>query len=576
MKSNKRESRKTSAAAPAGPRHPWRPYGLGCLSAVVLAFWAYSPALHGPFLFDDTFLPFARAHARASVIAWMRGVRPVLMATYWANFTLSGEDTYSYHVVNVVIHLATSGLMLLLVRRFLKWAGEQAPRRDLLAGFAAFVFLLHPAQTEAVAYLAGRSESLSVMFFFLAFTIFVLRPQPVISWPVMIAVLASVGLAFLSKEHTIVFPALLLLTDYYWNPGFKREGMLRNWKVYAPLAVGGLAGAYYFRGLLLYAPTAGFGFKEFTWYQYFFTECRALFVYLRLFVLPVGLNVDYDFAISRSVLEHGAIFGLIVLAALAGAAWFYRRRYPLASYGFLAFLLLMAPTSSILPIKDPVAERRLYLAVFGLLLVVVDVLRRLRLNPRVVATAMGAILLLFAGLTYARSNVWSDGVTFWEDTAGKSPDKFRVRFQLASAYFEAGRCDAAAQEFGNAARLGPPNHNLLVDWALAYDCLNRPDDALAKLRQAAMLEPTAHVYSQIGMIYAKRARWAEATEALTMAQKIDEDFPATYVYMGGVHLSTGDAAAAIADYRRALQLDRSNPQAQEGLAMALRQQRGGR
>ena len=35
--------------------------------------------------------------------------------------------------------------------------------------------------------------------------------------------------------------------------------------------------------------------KDFTWYQYFFTECRALFVYLREFVLPVGLNADWDF-----------------------------------------------------------------------------------------------------------------------------------------------------------------------------------------------------------------------------------------------------------------------------------------
>ena len=62
------------------------------------------------------------------------------------------------------------------------------------------------------------------------------------------------------------------------------------------------------------------------------------------------------------------------------AAWMLRKRFPLATYGFLAFLILMAPTSSILPIKDPVAERRMYAAILGLLLIVVDVLSRLKMD----------------------------------------------------------------------------------------------------------------------------------------------------------------------------------------------------
>ena len=59
--------------------------------------------------------------------------------------------------------------------------------------------------------------------------------------------------------------------------------------------------------------------KDLTWYQYFFTECRVIWDYLRLFLLPFGQNLDYDFPISRSVLEHGAIFGLIGLIAVSAA-----------------------------------------------------------------------------------------------------------------------------------------------------------------------------------------------------------------------------------------------------------------
>ena len=90
-------------------------------------------------------------------------------------------------------------------------------------------------------------------------------------------------------------------------------------------------------------------------------------------------------------------------------------------------------------------------------------------------------------------------------------------------------------EFEKAAPLEPPDYNLLVDWGLAYDGLNRMDDALAKLRQAAALDPTAHVYTQIGMVYAKRRHWTEAMDALDTAQKLDPSF-AAHVRLPGQHL----------------------------------------
>src|SRR6202011_4310244 len=108
---------------------------------------------------------------------------------------------------------------------------------------------------------------------------------------------------------------------------------------------------------------------DLTWYQYLFTEFRALLVYIGIFLFPVSLNLDWDFPISRTIFDHGAVLGLLALLALAVAAWRWRTRLPLAGFGYFLFLLLLSPTSSILPIKDPGAERRLYLPMLGLLLI---------------------------------------------------------------------------------------------------------------------------------------------------------------------------------------------------------------
>lgn len=571
-KSGNAARRRESPVAPPALRATRWPYWLAAAAAVMLAFWAYGPSLHGTFMFDDTVLPFALPDAAAPFMDWIRmsSERPVLYATYWLNSRISGDDTFSYHIFNVVFHLVASGLMFLVVRRLVEWSWpDSAPlRRNLLAGLAASVFLLHPVQTEAVAYLAGRSEALSIMLFLAAFAAFLYRPRREITWGMVLVVLGLFVMALATKQHTIVLPAFLLLTDYWWNPGFSLKGIRANWRLYGALGLGALAGLVEFWQLIRTSPSAGFSLKEFTWYQYFFTQCRALFVYIGQFLLPVHLDVDWDFPISRTIWDRGAIIGLAALVALVVLAWRFRRRFPLATYGFLSYLLLMAPTSSVLPIADPIADRRLYLSMLGLLLIVVDVVGRLHVPPKKLAAACGVVLLAAAWATHARAAVWANPVTLWQDAAQKSPNKRRVRFQLASAYYDAGRCDLALAEYQKTAELKPPDYDLLVDWALAYDCVNQADQAVAKLRQAAQLESTAHVYSQIGMIYAKRARWAEAMEALDRAQKIDPNYAVTYYYKGGVYLSQNQVPEAVVNYRRAVQLDPQNRPALEGLANA--------
>src|ERR1022692_2465853 len=278
----KKDKKRVGAATPppvarTGPPQ-WQMWAAWA-AALVAAVWAYAPAMSGPFLFDDTFLPFAVSGlAQQPGAAWLHSKRPLLMATYGMSARLSPDDTWWFHFINVAIHAIASGLALLIVRRLLQWAAVEKSKRNLLAGVAAALFLLHPVQTEAVAYLAGRSESLSVMLAFAAFTVFLYRRRAAATWGTAAAVLVLFGAALGAKEQTIALPALFLLTDYWWND-FSFRGIRANWKIYAPMAVVGLAGVWFLRGMITSASSAGFGLKDFTWYQYFFTQCRTLWVY---------------------------------------------------------------------------------------------------------------------------------------------------------------------------------------------------------------------------------------------------------------------------------------------------------
>jgi protein O-mannosyl-transferase len=571
-KQQEEESRGSSHAAGSG-RGLW----IGAaVAAVAVLFWAYAPSLNGPFLFDDNFLPFATGNlATAHLADWLRGVRPLLMASYWLNARISGDDTFSYHVVNLLTHLVATGLVFLLARKLLERAGAEESRRGLLAALAAALFLLHPVQTEAVAYLAGRSEILSVTLVLAAFTVFLYRPGPAISWARSLAVLVLFGAAILSKEHAVALIGLMLLTDLWWNEAGPVRAVAGNWRIYLPAVVLGGGAIYWFRGLIFNATTAGFGFRDFTWYQYFFTQCRALFVYLGLFLVPGNLSADWDFAISKTVFDHGAIVGLVLLVALAVAAWVLRKRFALAGYGFLFFLAAMAPTSSILPIADPIAERRLYFSIFGLILIVLDLVRRIEFDRKTLAGAAVVLALICAGVTRARAAVWSSNVALWEDTVRKSPDKYRPHFQLGFAYYAQGEYARAIPEFERASQLQTqPSADLLLDWGLALNEVGRLDEALAKLKRAALLQPSGHVFSQLGMIYAKRSEWPMALEMLKVAERRAPDFPETYVYRGKIYMLTGRIAEAIEEYRHALALNPGETQAQQDLAIAQQRLRG--
>lgn len=557
------------SVTPASPStSAWWLWLLLAFAAFLVALEVYWPAVKGPFLFDDVYLPFQSDpnFANLGLLQLLQSQRPLLMVSFWINQRFFGPDPLSFHVTNILLHFLNTVLLFALVRRMLSWIDLEDWKRQTFALFSAGLFLVHPVQNESVSYIAGRSESLSILFFLAAFLVFAYRKAPAISFPEAAAVLALFAAAAVTKEHTIVLPAALLLTDLVWGEGSPWTRVRNNWRLYAPMIVLGLAGSVMVWRVLNQADTAGLKVQGLPWHHYFFTQWRVWWLYLRLFLFPADLNADYEYAISRSPLDHFALASLLAMLAAVAVAFHFRKRFPLAFYGLLLFLLLLAPTSSVIPIKDAAAERRLYLPFIGLLLIACDFLRRINLTVLPLAASLSALLLAFAVVSNTRAAVWSDTIRLWEDTVRKSPHNGRAHFQLALAYYQANRCPDAIPQYAEAARIGPIEHRLLLDWALAYDCAGQPADALAKLSQALVLKDDAHTNSLLGMVHAKQQRWDDALQWLDKAEQRDPNYDMTYLYRGGVYSGMGNFARAAAEYRRALALSPDNTVAQQALA----------
>ncbi|MFN0103614.1 MAG: tetratricopeptide repeat protein [Bryobacteraceae bacterium] len=512
------------------------------LAALFAAFELYGPTLHAPFLFDDKVLPFAAPQfEHAPLSAWISGTRPVLMFSYWLNFTLAGPNTGSFHNVNILLHAANSLLVYAVLRHFVpaRWP----------AALLAAVFLVHPLQTESVSYIAGRSESLSAFFFLAAYVVFLRRPEGAVTWARSAAIIAFYVAAILSKEHTVVLPALLLLTDAFHSP----NNIRRNWRLYIPMAVSALAGLAMVARVLAMSKSAGFNTSGATWYQYALTQTRAIFQYLRLTLLPVGQSVDHDFPISHSVTEHHTWLFLTSLVLLTGAAFYFRRRFPLAAFGFFAFLLLLAPTSSIIPINDPLAERRMYLPLLALLLVSAQAIPRFRV-PIPTAIAL-AVLAIFSILTYQRNVVWSHPIAFWLDTVRNTPQKGRPYSHLADAAVSENSCADIAPFLDDARTRLPDDYYVLTGYARILECVGRPTEAAGLLQRAAQVRPSAEVFELLGLLYGEMKDKEASREALESALRLNPNSVSAHMAMALWYQAADDLTNAAKAYKRVLEIE---------------------
>jgi tetratricopeptide (TPR) repeat protein len=529
----------------------WRIPLLG-MAALVFAFEIYSPALDGPFVLDDLYLPFQYADAATMPVrVWLAGQRPVLMLSFWLNYQVSGAAPGSYHSLNVLLHVLNAILVWGIARRL--------SRNQVASLVVAGVFLAHPLMTEAVAYVASRSDVLSTTFCYGAYLLFLRGREAGVSWGQAARILLLFVLGVLTKEHSAALPAVFLLTDFVLG-GI--ASIRSNLRLHGPVVALGALGGAYVAWRLSESDTAGFAMAGLGPLDYFFTQTGVIWHYLRLVVLPLGLNVDPDFAIARA-----PGLGMVALLALVAAAIVLARRAPLVSLGIAVFLVLLAPTSSFVPIRDVAAERRMYLPFVGLALVLVGAIERIKPAPSVLAWGGGALVLLLGVATHARATVWSSEILLWEDTVAQSPNKWRPRFQLADAYFQARRYDAANREFERAAAIDAKDPRLFVNWGISLEAMGDPDRALEKFQQAAKIENTAHTQSLIGMVHGKQGRAEQALAALAEGERLDPNFGGTYVNRGNVYSTSGDWAQACPQYQRALRLDPHSEGARQGLRL---------
>lgn len=419
-----------------------RPPAADSARALLLAgavLLAYANALGGSFQFDD-YNVIADNPAVQSWHAWlasMPGIRPLLKLSYLLNWR-SGWGAPGFHLINLLCHLGSTLLVYALGRRLLG-----GPHAGAIALTVALLFALHPAQTEAVTYICGRSSALMGLFYLgAALAYFDTRPLSRLLLSPLLFVLA-----LLSKETAWTLPLALLLLERMRGSDWHSAAQ-KSWPLWLTLALGAgaLAGIAGYRRLLANSLSIRSTLDN------LLLQIDGIYYLITRPLLTLHTNIDPDLPFATDGIA--LLWRMAALAILLAAGVLQLRQRPWLGGSLLWFFLHLLPTNSLLPRQDVANDRQLYLALLGpALIVAVVVWRALAARP---ARALTAALALTLGIaTTLRNRDYASEVTLWQATAATSPAKARVWNNLGYAQQLAGDRDGARRSYEKALALEP-------------------------------------------------------------------------------------------------------------------------
>ncbi|PQO25339.1 hypothetical protein C5Y96_25950 [Blastopirellula marina] len=393
-----------------------------------------------------------------------------------------GDAPLGYHLVNLIIHVAASiTLFGFLQVTLLQPRVSEGIRRHafLLSGIIALVWAVHPLQTQSVTYIVQRYESLMGLFFLLSILCFAVghNSKNMVFWR-----LACVAFGFAAvscKEVAVVLPLVILWYDRALLSESWKSLFRRNWFVYLGLMASWILIVHFFDlppehfqhyGVAVVNETVitegGTERRTVGPTEYLYSQTKVIPFYLWLSVIPNGQSLDHGWRATFSLVD-ALLPGLFILSLIGLTIWATFRN-PLLGFWGGWFFLILAPTSSFLPIQDIAFEHRMYLPLAGVLSVLVlggyqaisygigqqdaagtDVLGRVVLGIGVVA------VLGYGVCTIARNEVYRSSNAMWQDVIAKNPQHFRGYSQLANVYLKEGDIEKATPLLTKAIELYP-------------------------------------------------------------------------------------------------------------------------
>jgi len=564
----------TVSLPPLWMKRDWL-WGLLLVLAVILA---YSPVWWAGFIWDDD----VYITGNPNINGWLglkniwttsaADISPLTFTTFWVEHALWGMAPLPYHLVNVLLHGAST-VVLWRVLRSLQMPG---------AWLGAALWALHPVEVESVAWITETKNTQSGLFFLLSILFFVrwLRARDIDGqngrgWNYGLTLLFA-ALAMASKSSTVILPVVLCLCAWWIEGQWKWRNVASMFPIFI-LSIAASALSIWTQGLHL--ATISDPQWTRTWPQRLAAAGDAVWFYLGKLLWPHPLITIYP----RWQIDAGQwvsyvpLLGVIIVLFVFGV-----RRESWSRPWFFVFAYFLVALSPVLGLVDNplfrysfVFDHFQYLAGMGPLALAgagMVWLADLAFPEKswLQSSLCGGLLLILALLSWQRAWVYESQESLWTDTVAQNPNSWSGHNNLGLTLFHEGKVDQAIAQYEKALEINPDNAAAHNNFGLALYQKGQVDSAIDEFQKALRDNPNdAAAHSGLGDALSQKGQMDAAMAQFQKAVAIDPDNADDCNKLGIALGQKGQVDEAIAQFRKTLEIDPEYVQAYNNLGNAL-------
>jgi tetratricopeptide (TPR) repeat protein len=526
-------------------------------------FWAglvcYGNSFSVPFHFDDLLVivenPYIKSPDKIFQLWLYDPSRFITHLSFAVNCWIHGLSVFGFHLVNLILHVTAAFLIYRLALFVVRERGES----EGIAVIAAFLFLAHPIQTQSVTYIVQRAVLLASVCYLISLLTY-LRSRADGDKRFYVIAFVSMAIGLFTKPIIVSLPAALLLFEIF-VPKKKRpwQRVMMSILPFVILALAVPVLLSFWKHKTIDPAQIIHMTRETSKYtrtEYLLTQFNVSMTYLRLLILPVHQNLDYNYPVARSFFQFPTWLSFCGAAAVLSAAVYFFKRQRMISFCVFWMAVTLALESSFFPIGDVINEHRLYLPMFGFALLVGYGAVKLIRDKQILIFICVVMTAGLGWLTYQRNIVWQDRLGLLRDMSDKAPDKARIQNNLGIAYSDEANFTAAVEAFQKSieidANFKDPRNNL----ANTYYRMGQRELAIQELKRAIEIDPEfAGAYYNLGNIFWREGDLGAAREQFSLALKANPSFVRAIVAMGKIYMTQGQMDKALFHFNSAVYMD---------------------
>ncbi|MCF7795127.1 tetratricopeptide repeat protein [Patescibacteria group bacterium] len=459
--------------------------------------------------------------------------RPLLLTSFSIDYQIWGFNPLGYHLNNTFFHILSAFLGFILFYKLTN-------KRFLLSFLPTLFFLIHPLQTEAVTYMAGRADPLSTVFSLAALVLYTyFRERKKYIYLYLSLALFILGL--MVKEQVIFLPALVLLIETIFY--LSRKNIKKSIISLTPYFL--ISIIYFILRItvsnfnqLLSGTTYNSLYDGSIWVR-IYTFCLVIWKYFKFIFIPQNLHMVPEVNIITNFFSWpvlGLIFFLILIFYIAYKIYNENKYF---AFGFLWFFIILAPRTNIISINRPMYEHWLYLpilgfylALFSLLFFIINKIKDRKMKKYIFYTFFIIVFLYISYLSYltiVRNKLWHDPITFYEYNLKYTPNSFIQHNNLGMALADKGEHEEANQHYQRALSINDDYPQVYSNYANSLLALNKLEEAKRNYLKAIDISPKFSIpYQKLLIIYTRQDKQEKIKE---LFNRFKDNFNYTNYYL---------------------------------------------